>query len=85
MRTVQLQPQVVGVQAQEEASLPFAALAGAAITENCKLERSLPQEGQQTDSPLRRTSFSKARAHSSQTYSKIGIRQFCHGGAETQS
>ena len=55
-------------------------LAGDAITENWRLERPLPQEGQQTVSPLRRTSFSNWLRHSSQTYSKIGIKRSHRGG-----
>ena len=62
------------MQAQpESADAPESVLAGEAITENCRLERPLPQEGQQTVSPFFRMSFSNRRAHSSQTYSKIGI------------
>ena len=63
------------MQAQlEPADAPASFLAGEAITENCKLERPLPQEGQLTASPLRRTTFSNRRLHSSQTYSKIGMK-----------
>ena len=67
------------MQAQPEpAEGPESLLTDEAITENCKLARPLPQEGQQTVSPLRRTSFSNRRAHSSQTYSKIGILSIYH-------
>ncbi|MBF8305648.1 MAG: hypothetical protein HW398_836, partial [Acidobacteria bacterium] len=46
--TIQLQPQVVGVQAHEApAALD---LAGEAVTENCKAARSLPHAGQHTAS-----------------------------------